>query len=188
MNVVIYLILLFVGIGFLVIIYVCIVGRAFKRGFMNASTATESSGRFGSISMSQDDLKGFRASISKQERKEVVQWTVLFVWTISRWVRSVDCCLCASTVFMPGVWICGLTSTDSWKGGSISGDESRHFSGIELRESQTTEWELRESQRAEIDNFLALEIDHLSESGIEATESQAVSQVGFITLIHYLQN
>ncbi|KAL7248733.1 hypothetical protein ACSBR2_003475 [Camellia fascicularis] len=114
--------------------------------------------------MSQDDLKGFRASISKQERKEVVQWTVLFVWTISR------------------------TSTDSWKGGSISGDESGHFSGIELRESQTTEWESRESQRAEIDNFLGLEIDHLSESGIEATKSQAVSEVGFITLIHYLQN
>ncbi|CAL5417735.1 unnamed protein product [Camellia sinensis] len=34
-----------------------LVGRAFRRGFMNASTATESSGRFESTSMSQDDLK-----------------------------------------------------------------------------------------------------------------------------------
>ncbi|CAL5370558.1 hypothetical protein CsSME_00005055 [Camellia sinensis var. sinensis] len=188
MNVAIYLILLFVGIGFLVIIHVCIVGRAFRRGFMNASTAIESSGRFGSTSMSQDDLERLPSFDFKAREKgsSPVDCAVcLDNFKVGEKCRLLPLCKHSFHAQCVDLWlvktpICPIcrTSTDSWKGGSVSGDESGHFSGIELRESQTTEWESRESQTAEIDNFLALEIDHLSESGIEATESQAVSEVG----------
>ncbi|KAF8407936.1 hypothetical protein HHK36_007076 [Tetracentron sinense] len=56
MGIVISVILLFVGIGFLVLIHVCIVGRAFRRGFSSTGNMVER-GSIGSTSMSHDDLE-----------------------------------------------------------------------------------------------------------------------------------
>lgn len=52
MEIVVSLVLLFVGIAVLIIIHVCIVGRAFGRGYGNGATAQR-----GGPGMSQDELK-----------------------------------------------------------------------------------------------------------------------------------
>ncbi|KAA8540834.1 hypothetical protein F0562_024797 [Nyssa sinensis] len=56
MEIVISVILLFVGIAVLVIIHVCIVGRAFGRSYNNGTIVVEMSSRR-SPSMSKDDIK-----------------------------------------------------------------------------------------------------------------------------------
>ncbi|XP_058112309.1 E3 ubiquitin-protein ligase ATL23-like [Magnolia sinica] len=56
MAIVISVVLLFVGIGVLVLIHVCIVGRAFRRGF-NASNRGERAANDSSNGMSLDDLE-----------------------------------------------------------------------------------------------------------------------------------
>ena len=55
MTIVVSIILLFVGIGLLIFIHVCIVGRAFRRGFGNVSVLERDNN--GSTSMSKDDLE-----------------------------------------------------------------------------------------------------------------------------------
>ncbi|XP_062104787.1 putative RING-H2 finger protein ATL49 [Humulus lupulus] len=65
MAIVISIILLFVGIAMLIFIHVCIVGRAFRRGFGNvlvperggATLATSGGASTGNTSMSKDDLE-----------------------------------------------------------------------------------------------------------------------------------
>ncbi|EXC31620.1 RING-H2 finger protein ATL47 [Morus notabilis] len=61
MAIILSIIFLFVGIGLLIFVHVCIVGRAFRRGFGNVSVAMErgsnGSDITGSTSMSKDDLE-----------------------------------------------------------------------------------------------------------------------------------
>lgn len=74
MAIVISLALLFVGIGVLVIIHTCVVGRAFRRGFTNSNSNNtaerSSSSSFGSRSMSRDEIEklprfDFRGRVKK---------------------------------------------------------------------------------------------------------------------------
>lgn len=57
MSIVISVILLFLGIGVLVLIHVCIVGRTLRSGLSERNTNTVERGSFGSTSMCQDDIE-----------------------------------------------------------------------------------------------------------------------------------
>ncbi|WKA08640.1 hypothetical protein VitviT2T_026345 [Vitis vinifera] len=55
MEIVVSLVLLFVGIAVLIVIHVCIVGRAFRRAYGNGAMVQR--GGSGGLGMSQDELK-----------------------------------------------------------------------------------------------------------------------------------
>ncbi|KAL0450649.1 UNVERIFIED_CONTAM: RING-H2 finger protein ATL74 [Sesamum latifolium] len=57
MAIVISVILLFLGIGVLILIHVCIVGRTLRRGLSERNVNMLGRGSFGSTSMSQDDIE-----------------------------------------------------------------------------------------------------------------------------------
>ncbi|KAK4417749.1 RING-H2 finger protein ATL3 [Sesamum alatum] len=57
MAIVISVILLFLGIGVLILIHVCIVGRTLRRGLIERNVNMVGRGSFGSTSMSQDDIE-----------------------------------------------------------------------------------------------------------------------------------
>ncbi|XP_071916460.1 RING-H2 finger protein ATL74-like [Coffea arabica] len=62
MAIVILLVLLFVGIGIIVVIHICMVGRAFRRGFGNRNSSNNmvvERGELGSRSMSREELPCF---------------------------------------------------------------------------------------------------------------------------------
>ncbi|KAJ4961133.1 hypothetical protein NE237_021043 [Protea cynaroides] len=68
MAIVISVILLFVGIAFLVLVHVCVVGRAFRRGF--STTSMGERGSNGGNSMSIDDLEKLPCFEVKSVEKE----------------------------------------------------------------------------------------------------------------------
>uniref|UniRef100_A0A5B6YID6 Putative RING-H2 finger protein ATL56-like n=1 Tax=Davidia involucrata TaxID=16924 RepID=A0A5B6YID6_DAVIN len=171
MAIVISVILLFVGIGVLVLIHVCLVGRAFRRGFGNGSMVER-----GSTSMSRDDLEKLPCFDFKAREKgsSPVDCAVcLDNFKVGDKCRLLPLCKHSFHAQCVDSWllktpICPIcrTSADTCKGG-----ESSHFSdnGIELRETQTTEsghFELRERQTTES--------GHLSDTGIELRESQTI--------------
>ncbi|KAL3636618.1 hypothetical protein CASFOL_018917 [Castilleja foliolosa] len=57
MAIVISLVLIFIGIGALIVIHVCIVGRTLRRGLMANNFNRAERGSFGSTRMSQDDIE-----------------------------------------------------------------------------------------------------------------------------------
>ncbi|KAF8364735.1 hypothetical protein HHK36_015136 [Tetracentron sinense] len=142
MAIVVSVILLFVGIGVLVLIHVCIVGRAFRRGF-NTGNMVER-GSTGRTSMSQGDLQKLPCFDFK---------------AVEKGTRPLDCAVCLENFKMGDkcrllplcnhsfhtkcidLWllktpICPIcrTSANSRKGQMVSGEESSR--GIGLRESQ----------------------------------------------------
>ncbi|KAA8548083.1 hypothetical protein F0562_004656 [Nyssa sinensis] len=197
MVIVISVILLFVGIGVLILIHVCIVGRAFRRGFGNTSTVEN--GRFGSRSMSQDDLEKLPCFDFKGGEKgsSTVDCAVcLDNFKVGDKCRLLPQCRHSFHAQCVDSWllktpicpICRTSADAGQKGGSDSGQEISHFSdrGIELTESQAREiaTELREGQTTEIGHLSvqmpgragqlsAKKVAIFSDSGIELTERQA---------------
>ncbi|RVX08753.1 putative RING-H2 finger protein ATL49 [Vitis vinifera] len=150
MAIVISLILLFLGIGVLVIIHVCIVGRAFRGGFGNGRMVERGNPR--STSMSLDDLDKlpcFHFQAKEKGSSSPVDCAVcLDNFKMGDKCRLLPLCNHSFHAQCVDSWllktpICPIcrTSADFRKGSLVSGEESSHFSdtGNELRESQTTE-------------------------------------------------
>ncbi|KAI8018838.1 hypothetical protein LOK49_LG04G02058 [Camellia lanceoleosa] len=70
MEIVVSVVLLFVGIAVLVTIHVCIVGRAFRRGYNNGAVVVQVSTSIRSPSMSQEDIKKLPCFEYKMEEDE----------------------------------------------------------------------------------------------------------------------
>ena len=147
MVIVIAVILLFIGVGMLVIVHVCIVGRAFRRGFGNPGRFDRSSSR--NRSMSKDDLQKLPCYdyIAKDKGNSPVDCAVcLENFKMGEKCRLLPLCRHSFHAECVDSWllrnpICPIcrTSADSGKAGLILGDESSHYSEnvIELRESQS---------------------------------------------------
>ncbi|XP_057983192.1 E3 ubiquitin-protein ligase ATL23-like [Malania oleifera] len=186
MAIVLSLILLFAGIVMLVLIHVCIVGRAFRRGSGNITMVERVS--TGSRSMSRDDIEklpcfDFEAkqkgsspvdcAVCLENFKAGEKCRLLPLCKHSFHARCVD-----SWLLMASICPICRTSAENWKAGLVSAEESSRFSDtlVEVRESQTSESgivseagiELRESQRVQ-------ETGHLGEARIELRENQAAS-------------
>lgn len=69
-EIVVSVVLLFVGIAVLVTIHVCIVGRAFRRGYNNGTVVVQVSTSIRSPSMSQEDIKKLPCFEYKMEEEE----------------------------------------------------------------------------------------------------------------------
>ncbi|KAA8530253.1 hypothetical protein F0562_004962 [Nyssa sinensis] len=207
MAIVISLILLFVAIGVLVLIHVCIVGRAFSRGFDDSIMVERRS--FGSTSMSQDDLEKlpcFDFEAREKGSSPVDCAVCLDNFKVGDKCRLLPLCKHSFHAQCVDSWllktpICPIcrTSADTWKGASSSGGESSHFSenGIDLRGSQTTE----NSHRSEIGIVIegqttgsghlseiqlregqTTENTHLSDTGVEPNENKTASDGAELSL------
>ncbi|KAA8548081.1 hypothetical protein F0562_004658 [Nyssa sinensis] len=179
----------------LVLIHVCIVGRAFRRGFGNTSTVEN--GRFGSRSMSQDDLEKLPCFDFKGGEKgsSTVDCAVcLDNFKVGDKCRLLPQCRHSFHAQCVDSWllktpicpICRTSADAGQKGGSDSGQEISHFSdrGIELTDSQAREiaTELREGQTTERGHLSGIHIElrgsqtientNLSDNGYEHNENQ----------------
>jgi E3 ubiquitin-protein ligase RNF13 len=185
MAIILSVILLFGGVLVLVLIHVCIVGRSFRRGLPNG-TMVDQRGSTGNASLSKDDLDKLPCYdyIAKDERSSPVDCAVcLENFKMGDKCRLLPICKHSFHAQCVDEWllktpICPIcrTSADSWKGGSISGEESRHFSdlSVELRGSQTTESSHLSDIRIELRESLTIESGNYSGISIELGDSQAL--------------
>lgn len=199
MAIILSVILLFGGIVVLVLIHVCIVGRAFRRGFSNGTMVER--GSAGSTSMSRDDLDKlpcYEYKAKEERSSPVVDCAVcLENFEMGDKCRLLPTCKHSFHAQCVDAWllktpICPIcrTSAESWKGGSVSGEGSCHFSdlSVELRGiSQTTgsshlsdiRIELTESPIIEScrESDIGIELrenhTHLNDAGVESEDSQA---------------
>lgn len=110
MAIIFSLILLFMGIGILVIVHVCIGGSAFRSVLIGNVTIIETSRRsIGNTSRSRDDLEKLPCYMSLKTQQQVAQWTVQFAWRPLRWVRCAECHHYVSTLFT--IWWMVLANT-----------------------------------------------------------------------------
>lgn len=147
MAIILSVLLLFVGIGMLIFVHVCIVGRALRRGFGNVSVALERGNDgttfVGNTSMSKDDLEKLPCFeyITKDTAASPVDCAVcLEAFRVGEKCRLLPICKHSFHADCVDAWLlqtpfCPMcrTSADSSKG---SGDMS-----LDMRsgESQTTE-------------------------------------------------
>ncbi|XWS40760.1 hypothetical protein CRYUN_Cryun17cG0023300 [Craigia yunnanensis] len=158
MAIVVVVILLFLGVGMLVLIHVCMVGRAFRRGFGNPGRFDRSSSR--NRSMSQDDVQKLPCYdyIAKDKGNSPVDCAVcLENFKMGEKCRNPICPICR-------------TSADSGKAELVLGEESSHSSEnvVELRESQSREG----SHLDEVRNNQTREGSNLTDNGHESRENQ----------------
>jgi E3 ubiquitin-protein ligase RNF13 len=184
MTIILSVILLFGGIVVLVLIHICIVGRVFRRGFSNGTMVER--GRTGSTSMSRDDLDKLPCYdyIAKEERSSPVDCAVcLENFKMGDKCRLLPICRHSFHAQCVDEWllktpICPIcrTSAESWKGGSVSGEGSSHFSdlSVELRGSQTTGSSYLSDIRIELTESPIIESSRESDIGIELRENQIV--------------
>ena len=177
--------LLFGGIVVLVLIHVCIVGRASRRGFSNGTTVER--GSAGSTSMSRDDLDklpcyDYRAN-EERSSSPVDCAVCLENFKMGDKCRLLPTCKHSFHAQCVDAWllktpICPIcrTSAESWKGGSVSGEGSSHFSdlSVELRGSQTTESSHLSDIRIELTESPIIESSRESDIRIELRENQRV--------------
>lgn len=150
MAIILSVILLFVGIGMLVIVHVCIVGRAFRRGFGDVSVVERAGS--GNTSMSRDDLEKLPSYeyVSKDEDRASSPAgecaVCLETFKMGEKCRLLPLCKHSFHTQCVDEWllrtpICPICRTlvGSRKGGG-GGEESGCFSdvSIELRGSQTS--------------------------------------------------
>lgn len=138
MAIIISLVLLFLGIGILVLIHLCIVAGAFRRGFAGDNNNTAERGSLESTSMSRDDIEklpsfDFRdrakgsspvdCAVCLENFKAGDKCRLLPICKHSFHAQCVDLWL-LKTPFCP---IC-RTNNGAWRVGSMSGEESSLFS------------------------------------------------------------
>ncbi|KAI3462994.1 hypothetical protein Pfo_019657 [Paulownia fortunei] len=173
MAIVISVILLFVGIGVLILIHVWIVGRTLRRGLTYNNVNMVERGSFGSTSMDQPPadcavcLENFRVgekcrllpSCNHSFHAECVD-----LWLL----RSPICPICRA-------------GADIMKSGSLFGEESNSFreSGIEFRDGQTTETSLGNEAVVHIAGIQAGESGNSDSTGADLEVSQAVGIVDY---------
>ncbi|KAL2240504.1 UNVERIFIED_CONTAM: RING-H2 finger protein ATL3 [Sesamum indicum] len=156
MAIVISVILLFLGIGVLILIHVCIVGRTLRRGLSERNVNMVGRGSFGSTSMSQDDI----------EKLPCFDFTAKEKGTGTGMSPPPDCAVCLENFrvgekcrLLPScnhsfhaecvdLWllrtpICPIcrAAADIMRSGSLHEEESGSFgeSAVELRDIQMTE-------------------------------------------------
>ncbi|XAR51850.1 hypothetical protein NMG60_11006612 [Bertholletia excelsa] len=168
MAIVVSIILLFMGIGVLILIHICIVGRAFRRGFRGDNNTIER-GSFGSTSMSQDDIEKLPSFDFKAREKgsSPVDCAVcLENFKAGDKCRLLPLCRHSFHAECVDLWlqktpVCPIcrTGADSWRSGPDSGrfNETR----IELRESRSAE---------------GVEGSRLSDSAVEARQSRSIEE------------
>ncbi|KAK9271584.1 hypothetical protein L1049_001945 [Liquidambar formosana] len=193
MAIVISVILLFLGIGALVLIHACIVGRAFRRGFGNG-TIVEGDGTGSLTSMSRNDLEklpcfDFKA---KEKGSSPVDCAVcLENFKMGEKCRLLPICKHSFHAQCVDSWllktpICPIcrTSADSRKASLLLGEESSRFSDsfVEISEDHSenshvgdTGNELREGQATGSSHLSDArnESSHFSESVIELSEDHS---------------
>jgi E3 ubiquitin-protein ligase RNF13 len=177
--------LLFGGIIVLVLIHVCIVGRASRRGFFNGTMVER--GSAGSTSMSREDLDklpcyDYRAN-EERSSSPVDCAVCLENFKMGDKCRLLPACKHSFHAQCVDAWllktpICPIcrTSAESWKGVSVSGEGSSHFSdlSVELRGSQTTGSSHLSDIRIELTESPIIESSSESDIGIELRENQRV--------------
>ncbi|KAF3444676.1 hypothetical protein FNV43_RR14369 [Rhamnella rubrinervis] len=151
MAIILSVILLLLGFGMLVVVQVCIAGRAFRRGFGDVSVVERA--RSGNKSMSRDDLEKLPSYeyVTKDENRAsspMVECAVcLETFKMGEKCRLLPLCNHSFHAQCVDEWllrtpICPICRTlaDSRKSGGGGGDESGCFSdvSIELRGSQTS--------------------------------------------------
>ncbi|XVE83939.1 hypothetical protein DITRI_Ditri16bG0129200 [Diplodiscus trichospermus] len=168
--IVIAVILLFIGVGMLVIIHVCIVGRAFRRGFGNRAGRFDRSGSR-NIIMSQDELQKLPCYdyIAKDKGSSPVDCAVcLESFKMGEKCRLLPLCRHSFHAECVDSWllrnpICPICRTTA--------DSSSHFSEnvVELRESHL------EDVRIEIRGNQIREGSNVNENGHESRENQTTT-------------
>ncbi|GFP99716.1 RING-H2 finger protein atl52 [Phtheirospermum japonicum] len=146
MAIVISLILLFIGIGVLILIHVCIVGRTLRRGLMANNFNRVERGSFGSTSMSQDDIEklpcfDFKAKEGKGTSPAADCAVCLENFRVGEKCRLLPSCNHSFHAECVDLWllrapICPIcrAGADGMKSGSLCGEESENH---ELRVGQT---------------------------------------------------
>ncbi|XP_022854158.1 RING-H2 finger protein ATL56-like [Olea europaea var. sylvestris] len=176
MGIVISVLLLFAGIGVLVLIHVCIVGRSFRRGFSGRNTDVVERGSFGSTSMSQEDIEKLPCFDFKTKEKGSSPAAICAVclenFKVGEKCRLLPLCNHSFHADCVDLWllrtpICPIcrTCADFLKSESILGEERNHFSETESR------IEVGVNQR--------MEMIHLTENDaqeMQATESGISSE------------
>lgn len=168
MAIVISVMILFVGIGALALIHVCIVGRAFRRGSGNGTGNAVETGSFGSRSMSQDDIENlpcFDFKAGEKGSSPVDCAVCLENFKVGDKCRLLPLCKHSFHAQCVDLWllktpICPICRSRTGSGHySEIGSESRGSqTGNSCRVSEIG-GELRESQTGDS--------DHLNEVGIE---------------------
>lgn len=152
MAIVISVILLFLGIGVLVLIHVCIVGRTIGRGLTDRNVNMVERVSFGSTSMSQDDIEKLPCFDFKAKEKGSSPPADCAVclenFKVGERCRLLPSCNHSFHAECVDLWllrtpICPIcrAGADLMKSGSIYGEESNSFSesGVEFRDGETTE-------------------------------------------------
>ncbi|XVF16447.1 hypothetical protein REPUB_Repub10bG0031500 [Reevesia pubescens] len=185
MGIVIAVILLFLGVGMLVIIHICIVGRAFRRGFGNPGIFDRNNSR--NRTMSQDDLQklpcyDYIAKDKGSSSSPVDCAVCLENFKMGEKCRLLPLCMHSFHAECVDSWllrnpICPIcrTSADSGKAGLVLGEESSHFNENvgELRESQSREGNHLDDVRIEVgDNQISEGSTVTDHSGHESRENQ----------------
>lgn len=154
MMIAISMILLFVGIGILILIHVCIVGRAYRRGIGNTNIVER--GSLASNSMSHEDIEKLPsyAFQSKDKGTSPVECAVcLDNLKVGEKCRLLPLCNHSFHAECIDLWllktsicpICRATTADFLKGGSISGGESSRYSESGRQELSAETAELAET-------------------------------------------
>ncbi|KAI3452409.1 hypothetical protein Pfo_009074 [Paulownia fortunei] len=152
MAIVISVILLFLGIGVLVLIHVCIVGRTLRRGLSDRNVNVVERGSFGSTSMSQDDIEKLPCFDFKAKEKGSSPPADCAVclenFRVGERCRLLPSCNHSFHAECVDLWllrtpICPIcrAGADLMKSGSLYAEESNSFSesGVEFRDGETTE-------------------------------------------------
>ncbi|KAJ4729186.1 RING-H2 finger protein ATL56-like [Melia azedarach] len=156
MAIVISVLLLFVGVGALIFIHVCIVARAFRRGFANGGAMVERSSN-GSTSMSRDEVEKLPCYeyIAKSKGSSPVECAVC----LDNFKKGEKCrllpicnhsfhaqCVDAWILKNPNCPIC-RTAADSRR----FGEESSRFSDIQMESTENQASESIESNDVRIE-------------------------------------
>lgn len=198
------LILLFMGIGLLVIVHICIVGRAFRRGLIGNVTIIETNHQrsIGNTSMSKDDLEKlpcyeYITKDSSTSSSPVDCAVCLESFKMGEKCRMLPLCKHSFHAQCVDEWLLQTPICPICRGcadsrrieGSILDEEMSHFSTDtsldNLRASQTTESSsnfsidisldsLRDSQRIESGHFRDVRI-HIGEN--QDTESHHCNDI-----------
>ncbi|KAH0696721.1 hypothetical protein KY290_014120 [Solanum tuberosum] len=177
MIIAISMILLFVGIGILILIHICIVGRAYRRGI--GTTNIVERGILASNSMSHEDIEKLPsyAFQSKDKGTSPIECAVcLDNLKVGEKCRLLPLCNHSFHAECIDLWllktsICPMcrATADFLKGGSISGGESSRY-------SESGRQELN-AETAELAMILVPESDiHVNSLSFETRTSQSTAQ------------
>lgn len=186
MAIVISVILLFLGVGVLILIHVCIVGRTLRRGLRERNHVNMvERGSFGSTSMSQDDIEKLPCFDFKAKEKGTSPppdcAVCLENFRVGEKCRLLPSCNHSFHAECVDLWllrtpICPIcrAAADLMKSGSFHEEESSSFgeSGVELRDVQTAE------TRNEVGNEIEIQVARVQQEESAGFNSIGGAEVG----------